>query len=120
MDPAAFERAVSPVTRAVVPTHLSGLPCNRDRIVDVAARHNIAVVEDCAHALGATFNGRQVGTIGDAGFFSFQTLKPLNCYGGGMALVRDGALASRVRTLASQEPWPSAERVTNRLLVGRL
>jgi len=120
MDPAAFERAVTPATRAVVPTHLYGLPCDMDRIVDIAARHNIAVVEDCAHALVATFNGRQVGTIGDAGFFSFQTLKPLNCYGGGLALVKDARLAARVRALADAEPWPDQKRIENRLLVGRL
>ena len=64
--------------------------------------------------------GRPVGTLGDAGFFSFQTLKPLNCYGGGLALVRDAAVAARVRALAEAEPWPDEKRVTNRLLVGRL
>jgi perosamine synthetase len=120
MDPAAFERAITPATRVVVPTHLYGLPCDMGRIAAVAARHNIAVVEDCAHALGATVNGCQAGTIGDAGFFSFQTLKPLNCYGGGMALVKDAALAARVRALADAEPWPDQKRIENRLLVGRL
>jgi len=78
------------------------------------------VIEDCAHALGATCDGRPVGTLGDAGFFSFQTLKPLNLYGGGLALVRDPQLAARVRQLAYAEPWPDEKRVTNRLLVGRL
>jgi dTDP-4-amino-4,6-dideoxygalactose transaminase len=120
LDPGAFERAITPATRVVVPTHLYGLPCDMDPIVQTAARHNIFVVEDCAHALGATFNGRQVGTIGDAGFFSFQTLKPLNCYGGGLALVRDAGLASRVRALVDNERWPDEKRVDNRLLVGRL
>ena len=120
LDPAAFERAITPATRAVVPTHLYGLPCDMDQIVGIAARHNIAVIEDCAHALGATFRGRPVGTIGDAGFFSFQTLKPLNCYGGGMALVRSAECAARVRALADREPWPDQKRVENRLLVGRL
>src|SRR5436190_2000651 len=120
LDPTAFERAITPATRAVVPTHLYGLPCDMDRIVRIAARHDIAVIEDCAHALGATFNGRPVGTIGDAGFFSFQTLKPLNCYGGGMALVKNADHAARVRALADQEPWPDQKRVENRLLVGRL
>ena len=89
LDPAALERAITPATRAVVPTHLYGLPCDMDAILDIAARHNLLVIEDCAHALGATYDGRPVGTFGDAGFFSFQTLKPLNCYGGGLALVRD-------------------------------
>jgi dTDP-4-amino-4,6-dideoxygalactose transaminase len=120
LDPGAFERAITPATRVVVPTHLYGLPCDMDPIVQTAARHNIFVVEDCAHALGATFNGRQVGTIGDAGFFSFQTLKPLNCYGGGLTLVRDAGLASRVRALVDNERWPDEKRVDNRLLVGRL
>jgi len=120
LDPSAFERAITPATRVVVPTHLYGLPCDMAAIVRTAGRHNIFVVEDCAHALGATFDGRQVGTIGDAGFFSFQTLKPLNCYGGGMALVRDGALASRVRALVDKERWPDEKRIEHRLLVGRL
>ena len=120
MDPAALERAITPATRAVVPTHLYGLPCDMDAIMAIAGRHGLRVIEDCAHALGATFDDRPVGTIGDAAIFSFQTLKPLNCYGGGLALLRDPAVAARVRALAEAEPWPDEKRVTNRLLVGRL
>jgi perosamine synthetase len=120
LDPGTFERAITPATRAVVPTHLYGLPCDMDAIMRIAARHNVRVIEDCAHALGAHYKGQPVGTIGDAGFFSFQTLKPLNCYGGGMALVADAGIAGRVRALADREPWPDQKRVENRLLVGRL
>jgi perosamine synthetase len=120
LSPAALERAITPATRAVVPTHLYGLPCDMAPILDIAARHKLRVIEDCAHALGATWKGRPVGTLGDAGVFSFQTLKPLNCYGGGLALIRDAAVAARVRTLAEGERWPDEKRVTNRLLVGRL
>jgi dTDP-4-amino-4,6-dideoxygalactose transaminase len=120
MDPAALERAVTPATRAVVPTHLYGLPCDMDAILGIAQRYHLRVVEDCAHALGATYDGRPVGTLGDAAIFSFQTLKPLNLYGGGLALVRDPAVAARVRALANAEPWPDEKRITNRLLVGRL
>lgn len=120
MDPAALERAITPATRAVVPTHLYGLACDMDAIMAIAKRNDLRVIEDCAHALGATVAGRPVGTIGDAGFFSFQTLKPLNCYGGGLALARDPAVAARVRALAEAEPWPDVKRVENRLLVGRL
>jgi perosamine synthetase len=120
MDPGSLERVVTPATRAVVPTHLYGLPCDMDAITAIASRHDLRIIEDCAHALGATFDGRPVGTFGDAGFFSFQTLKPLNCYGGGLALVKDAGLASRVRALAEREPWPDEKRVDNRLLVGRL
>ncbi len=120
MNPAALERAITPNTRAVVPTHLYGLPCDMDAILDIARRHNLRVIEDCAHTLGATYDGRPVGTLGDAAIFSFQTLKPLNLYGGGLALVRDADLAARVRAIAYAEPWPDEKRITNRLLVGRL
>jgi len=120
LDPSALERAITPHTRAVVPTHLYGLPCDMDAIMAIASRHGITVVEDCAHALGATYAGRPVGAFGDAAFFSFQTLKPLNCYGGGLALVRDPAVAARVRARAEAEPWPDVKRVENRLLVGKL
>src|SRR6516225_7780886 len=120
IDPAALEGAITPDTRAIVPTHLYDLPCDMDAVMKIGARHNLRVIEDCAHALGATYDGRPIGTLGDAGFFSFQTLKPLNLYGGGLALVRDPQLAARVRQLAYAEPWPDEKRVTNRLLVGRL
>ena len=120
IDPSAIERAITPHTRAVVPTHLYGLPCDMDAIAAIAQKHNLKVVEDCAHALGATFGGRPVGTFGDAAIFSFQTLKPLNCYGGGLALVRDMPLAERVRALVERGPWPDRKRIENRLLVGRL
>jgi len=89
-------------------------------ILELAERHRLAVIEDCAHALGATYHGRPVGTLGDAGFFSFQTLKPLNAYGGGMALVRDARVAERVAALRGAEPWPSEPRVRTRLRIGRL
>src|SRR5919201_6486764 len=85
IDPASVERVITDKTRAIVPTHLYGLPCDMDAIGAIAARHNLVVIEDCAHALGATFKGKPVGTFGSGALFSFQTLKPLNCYGGGAA-----------------------------------
>jgi perosamine synthetase len=118
LDPAAFERAITGRTVAVVPTHLYGLPCDMDAIMKIAAKYGLRVIEDCAHALGARYRGREVGTFGDASFFSFQTLKPLNTYGGGMAVVRDPAVRARVRTRAVAEPWPGEERVNNRLKIG--
>ena len=120
LDPASVERLVTDRTRAVVPTHLYGLPCDMDPILDIASRHQLIVLEDCAHALGATYKGRPVGTFGTGALFSFQTLKPLNCYGGGMALVQDPAVAARVRQTVDALPWPSEKRVTERLLLGRL
>jgi perosamine synthetase len=120
IDPGSVERLITDKTRAIVPTHLYGLPCDMDRILDIAARHNLIVLEDCAHALGATYKGRPVGTFGTGALFSFQTLKPLNCYGGGLALVRDAAVAAKVRRIVDGLPWPSEKRVRDRLLMGRV
>jgi perosamine synthetase len=120
IDPASLERAVSDKTRVVVPTHLFGLPCDMEAILDIARRHELAVVEDCAQALGATYRGRPVGTFGDGAFFSFQTWKPLNCAGGGMAVARDGAVALRVREQIDALPWPHEKRTANKLFVSRL
>ena len=65
LEPAAFEAAVTPRTRAVIPTHLFGTPCDMDAINAIAAKHNIAVIEDCAQSTGARYKGRKVGAIGD-------------------------------------------------------
>jgi len=120
LDPASVERVMTDRTRAIVPTHLYGLPCDMDALLQIAARHNLVVLEDCAHALGATYKGRPVGTFGTAALFSFQTLKPLNCYGGGMALAHDPMVASSVRTAVDALPWPDEKRVQERLRLGRL
>ncbi len=120
LDPDSVERVITGRTRVIVPTHLYGLPCDMDRILDIASRHNLIVIEDCAHALGAAYKSRPVGTFGTGALFSFQTLKPLNCYGGGIALVQDPALAAKVRRIVEALPWPSEKRVRDRLLMGRL
>jgi dTDP-4-amino-4,6-dideoxygalactose transaminase len=120
IDPDSVERLITDKTRAIVPTHLYGLPCDMDRILDIAARHDLVVVEDCAHSLGATYKGKPVGTFGSGALFSFQTLKPLNCYGGGLALVSDRGVAARVRQIVEALPWPGEKRIADRLLMGRL
>lgn len=120
MTPESLERAITPKTVAVTPTHLWGLPCDMDAILEVARRHKLFVIEDCAHALGATDRGRPVGTIGDAAIFSFQTLKPLNTYGGGMAVTTDAGLADRVRALVNEEPLPTKDGIKKKLFQGRV
>src|SRR3954471_16514677 len=64
IDPDSVERLITDRTRAIVPTHLYGLPCDMDRILDNADSHNLVVLEDCAHSLGALYKGRPVGTFG--------------------------------------------------------
>jgi dTDP-4-amino-4,6-dideoxygalactose transaminase len=120
MSPEAAERAITPNTRAILPTHLYGMACDLDPILALAKRHNLRVVEDCAHALGAQYKGRMVGTDGDASFFSFQAFKPLNTFGGGLTWVRDADVARRVNEFADAEEWPSEKRVEGILRSGYL
>ena len=120
LSPAAMERAITPNTRAVLPTHLYGLSCDMDPILALARQHNLKVIEDCAHSLGAEYKGRMVGTLGDASFFSFQAFKPLNTYGGGLAWTRDAELARRVGEYADGEEWPTDARVQSILRQGKL
>lgn len=117
--PRAVERAITPDTRAVLPTHLYGMACDMDPIIELARRHNLKVIEDCAHSLGAMYKGHMVGTLGDASFFSFQAFKPLNTYGGGLAWMRDADLARRVGELADREQWPPEKRLESILRSGK-
>jgi dTDP-4-amino-4,6-dideoxygalactose transaminase len=119
LSPEAMARAITPRTVAVLPTHLYGLACDMDPIVDLAQRHGLKVIEDCAHSLGATYKGRMVGTLGDASFFSFQAFKPLNTYGGGLAWLRDAEVAARVSAFADAEEWPSEKRIESILWSGK-
>src|SRR5437016_8598578 len=91
-----------------------------ETITAAARTHGVFVIEDCAHSLGATYKGSKVGTFGHASFFSFQMLKPLNTYGGGMALTNDAALAERIRVSAEAEEWPAAKDVFKKILFGNL
>ncbi|WP_353078056.1 DegT/DnrJ/EryC1/StrS family aminotransferase [Synechococcus lacustris] len=95
------EAAITPATKALLPVHLFGRPVDMERLMQLANRHNLLVVEDCAQATGASWAGRAVGSWGDAGCFSFFPTKNLGAAGdGGAVTCRDGALAQRVRELA--------------------
>jgi perosamine synthetase len=120
IDPAKIESAITPRTRAIVPTHLYGQPCNMDAILSIARSRNLAIIEDCAHALGALYHGHRTGTFGHAAFFSFQMLKGLNTYGGGMAITDDDRLAAAMRAEAVREPWPSSYSVAKRIVFGEV
>lgn len=102
LDPAAAAAAVTERTRAILPVHLFGRPCDMDGILDVARRHRLAVIEDCAQAVGARYRDRPVGGIGDIGCLSFFPTKNLGALGdGGLVLSRDAVRLERVRALAA-------------------
>jgi dTDP-4-amino-4,6-dideoxygalactose transaminase len=100
MDPARLKAAITPRTRAILPVHLYGQPANMDRILQVAEKHRLPVVEDAAQAHGARCRGRRVGGLGRMGCFSFYPGKNLGAYGEAGALVTDDPeLADRARAL---------------------
>ncbi|MBI4277767.1 MAG: DegT/DnrJ/EryC1/StrS family aminotransferase, partial [Armatimonadetes bacterium] len=102
ISPAAVAAALTPHTRAVVPTHMYGFPCDMDALTEATRRREVFVLEDAAHALGAEYRGRPVGGIGDAGFFSFSG-KMITVFGTGGALVTDDRqLAEDVSSLRDQ------------------
>jgi len=98
IDPARFEAAITPRTRAVVPVHLYGQPADMDAIMASALGSDLKVIEDCAQAVGARHRGRRVGSIGDIGCFSFYPTKNLGALGdGGMVMTSDATVADRIR-----------------------
>jgi dTDP-4-amino-4,6-dideoxygalactose transaminase len=113
MDPAALEAAITPATRAIVPVHLYGAPCDMAPILAVAGRHGVPIVEDAAQAHGTTYRGRRVGTFGLAGCFSFYPSKNLGAYGDGGAVVSDdAAVAERCRMIRNYGQRRRYEHVT--------
>ena len=99
-----IERKITKRTRAIIVTHLFGDPCEMDAILALAARHKLPIIEDAAQSILATYNGRQTGTLGAIGCFSFQQGKHMTCGEGGMVVTNDDALARHVR-LFSDKAW---------------
>lgn len=86
LDPDALKAVITPRTKAVIPVHLGGHPADMDRIMEIAEKHDLVVIEDAAHAHGSEWNGRRVGAIGHMGSFSFQSSKNLCCGEGGIVV----------------------------------
>lgn len=87
-------------TKAIIPVHLFGHPADMDPIMEIAGKHHLKVIEDCAQAFGATYKGKKVGSIGDAGCFSFFPSKNLAGYGdGGMVITKEEEIAGRIKML---------------------
>lgn len=108
MDPNALESAITERTRAIMPVHLAGHPCDLDAIYAIARKHNIPVVEDAAHALGASYKGVPIGQYGDSTCFSFYAIKNITTMEGGMITVQDDERAKRLRLLATNGMSASA------------
>ena len=109
IDPASIEARITPRTKALLVVHFAGRPCDMDAIMDIARRHDLRVIEDCAHAIETEYHGRKAGTIGDIGCFSFYSTKNIVTGEGGMVIARDESLIDRIRIMAlhgmSADAW---------------
>jgi len=110
LDSAAITAAITQRTKAVIAVHLYGLPVDLDAVLAVCRRHGLRLIEDCAQATGATYRGRQVGSLGDVGCFSFYPTKNLGAIGdGGLIFTADSQIAERARRLR-QYGWDDARQ----------
>ena len=105
----AIEKAITPKTKAIIPVHLGGQPCDMDSIMALAKSHNLFVIEDAAHAIGAEYKGIKIGTIADVTVFSFYANKNITTGEGGMLTTQNSELMERLRPLAlhglSKDAW---------------
>lgn len=102
INPEEIEKCITEKTKAIIPVHIFGQMCDMDRIMEIAKKHNLYVIEDCAQAIGAEYKGRRAGSIGDIGTFSFFPTKNLGGYGdGGMVVTNNDDLAEKIRLLRS-------------------
>jgi perosamine synthetase len=99
LDPDLIEGLITPRTKAIIPVHLFGHPCAMDRIMEIARRRNLTVIEDCAESHGALWQGRMTGSFGDMACFSFYANKIITTGEGGMVLTNDEKLAEKLRLL---------------------
>lgn len=109
INPEAVKEKITKRTKAIVPVHFAGTSCNMDALMETAKKHNLKVIEDCAHAVETTYRGIPVGTFGDFGCFSFYVTKNVATAEGGMILTKRKEDADRVKVLAlhgmSQDAW---------------
>jgi len=97
--PEKLEKAITPNTKAIIPVHLYGHPCDMDAIMEIASKHNLYIIEDAAEAHGAEYKGKKIGSFGHISCFSFYGNKIITTGEGGMCLTNDDELAERMKIL---------------------
>ncbi len=109
INPERVREKITPRTKALLPVHFAGRPCDMDALSAIAAEHNLAVIEDCAHAIETTYHGRKAGTLGDFGCFSFYVTKNIITGEGGMVIARRPEDLARIKVLGlhgmSADAW---------------
>ncbi len=99
MDVTQLEKLITPRTKAIVPVHYAGIACDMDKIMELAAKHNLVVIEDAAHAIDGYYKGKPLGSFGNLAAFSFHETKNITCGEGGMLVINDKKFADRAEVL---------------------
>lgn len=109
IDPVEVEKKINKKTKAIIPVHLAGRPCEMDAIMDLAKSSHLRMIEDAAHAIESIYKGKPIGTLGDLGCFSFYVTKNITTVEGGMVVTDQDELASQIKSLAlhglTQDAW---------------
>lgn len=120
MDPDDLERKITPRTKAIVPVHMLGNPCNMDRIMEIANKHDLLVIEDACQAFGGSYKGRKLGTFGKVGCYSFNRFKTINAGDGGAIVTDDEDLYKLCFAFHDQGHFPLRDgaEMGNRAIIG--
>ena len=102
IDPQDFEKKITKKTKAVIPVHIYGNPCDMEKIMEIAKKNRISVIEDATESLGATYKDQHTGTMGDFGCFSFNGNKVITTGGGGMVIVKETKRLDHIKFLVNQ------------------
>ena len=109
IDPDKIEEAITPRTKAIIPVHLAGQAAEMDRIMEIARKYDLLVIEDCAHAIESEYHGKKAGLFGDISCFSFYVTKNVITGEGGMVITNDDRFAEKIKVLGlhgmSKDAW---------------
>lgn len=116
MDPKDLQKKITTKTKAILVQHTFGIPSHMEEIQKIAEAYKIPIIEDCAHTLGGTYNGKKLGTVGDISFFSFGRDKPFSSVFGGVAITRNQALGKTLRNFQKNLQYPPSGWIVQQLM----
>ncbi|MCP4133167.1 MAG: DegT/DnrJ/EryC1/StrS aminotransferase family protein [bacterium] len=115
IDPGLAAKKTGSRTKVLLITHIFGNPCDINKLLEIAGKHNLIVIEDCAQAVGAQYNNKKTGSFGHCSFFSFESVKPFSTYGGGAITTNHEDIALNIRAQLESYPYPKPKDLFKRL-----
>ncbi len=116
IDVRFIEKNITQRTKAIIATHLFGKPCELYKILEIAKRHNLFVIEDCAQAIGAEYYNKKVGSFSGSAYFSFETVKPLHTFGGGMIVTNNYLLFKKIKNSVETYAYPKFFKIIKKIV----